>query len=170
MRRIVHDQRGVAAIEFGLVAGTLAFVMLNCTDAARFYVQRMQIENAARMGAQAAWNSCDVSKLPATTKCTGLNTAVTNAVQSTSLGTAVTVQGGSPTEGYYCVSSAGVLTLVSAVSAKPANCASVGSPTSQPGDYVKVSATFTYSPLFGGISVGSTLPTSITSTAMMRLQ
>ena len=170
MTRLARDQRGVAAIEFAMVAGTLAFAMLNCTDAARFYVQRMQMENAARMGAQAAWNSCDVGKLPATTNCTALTTAVTTAIQSTSLGTAVTLQSGSPSEGYYCVNGSGVLTLVSAVSAKPADCSSVGSPTSQPGDYVKISARFTYRPLFGGISVGSTLPTSITSTAMMRLQ
>lgn len=170
MITLARDERGVAAIEFALVAGTLVFVMLNCTDVARFYVQRMQMENAARMGAQAAWNSCDVSKLPATTDCPTLTTAVTTAVQSTSLGTAVTLQSGSPSEGYYCVNSSGVLTLVSAVSAKPANCSSVGSPTSQPGDYVKVIAKFTFTPLFGGISVASTMPTSITSTAMMRLQ
>ena len=91
MRMLARDQRGVAAVEFALVAGTLSFAMLNCTDVARFYVQRMQLENAARMGAQAAWNSCDTTKLPATTNCTALTTAVTTAVQSTSLGTAVTL-------------------------------------------------------------------------------
>jgi len=170
MRLLARNQRGVAAVEFALVAGTLSFAMLNCTDVARFYVQRMQLENAARMGAQAAWNSCDTTKLPATTNCTALTTAVTTAVQATSLGTAVTLQSGSPSEGYYCVNGSGVLTLVSAVSAKPTDCSSVGSPTSQPGDYIKVVAKFTFRPMFGGVSVGSTLPTSITSTAMMRLQ
>jgi hypothetical protein len=39
----------------------------------------------------------------------------------------------------------------------------------QPGDYIKVQTTFTYTPLFKGITVGSLLPTKITSTTYMRL-
>ena len=94
---------------------------------------------------------------------------MTTAVQSTSLGTKVTLQSGSPAEGYYCVNSSNALVYVSSVSSKPANCSSVGMASLQPGDYIKVQTTFTYTPLFKGITVGGLLPTTITSTTYMRL-
>jgi len=167
---LAGDQRGVAAVEFALVAGTLIFVILNCADVARFYLQRMQMQNATRMAVQAAWNSCDESKLPATVNCPGLATAVATAVKSTSLGTAVTLKAGSPSEGYYCVNNSGVLARVSDVSAKPSDCSSVGKPADQPGDYVQVQTQYSFKPMFGGLSIGATLPSTVTSTALMRLK
>jgi Flp pilus assembly protein TadG len=97
------DRRGVAAIEFAVFAGLISVGMLNVTDIAVYVFQRMQVEYATQAGAQAAWHTCDINHLPATNNCSGLSTAVQNAVQSTSLGTRVTLQSGSPSEGYYCV-------------------------------------------------------------------
>jgi Flp pilus assembly protein TadG len=169
-RRVLSDERGVAAIEFALIAGFLAMAMLNALDIARFFYQRMEVENASQMGAQSAWKTCDVSLLPASINCPNLVTAVTSAVQSTSLGTSVTLKAGSPEEGYYCLNGSNALVRVSDVSAKPTDCSSAGNASGSPADYIKVETSFTYTPLFGSLSVGSMLPTSITAMSLMRLQ
>ncbi len=163
------DRRGVAAIEFAIFASLISIGMLNVTDIAVYVYQRMQVEYATQAGAQAAWQTCSINQLPATTNCSGLNTAVTNAVQSTSLGTHVTLQSGSPSEGYYCVNSSGSLQRMSDVSSKPTDCSAAGVAGGQPADYISISTTFTYTPLFSGITAASVLPTPITRTALMRL-
>jgi Flp pilus assembly protein TadG len=163
------DRRGVAAIEFGLFAIFLSLALANVTDASFYIYQRMQAENATEVAAQAAWKTCDPSQLPATTNCSGLATAVQNAVQSTSLGTRVSLVSGSPSEGYYCVNSSNALQYVSSVSARPADCTAAGTPSLQPGDYIQVQTTFTFVPLFPGLSIASTFPTTINRTAIMRL-
>src|SRR5665811_1784665 len=81
---IRSDQRGTSAIEFSFFAGLLSLGMLNMTDVSIYLYQRMELENAAQMGVQAAWKTCDPNQLPATTNCPGLTSAITNAVQSTS--------------------------------------------------------------------------------------
>jgi len=167
---IRSDQRGTSAIEFSFFAGLLSLGMLNMTDVSIYLYQRLELENAAQMGVQAAWKTCDPNnnQLPATTNCPGLTTAITNAVQSTSLGTSV--QSGSPAEGYYCVNSSGALQYISAVSSKPADCTAAGMPSLQPADYIQITTKFAYAPLFPGITVAGTFATPITKTAMMRLQ
>jgi Flp pilus assembly protein TadG len=166
---IVHDKRGIAAVEFAIFASILSIAVLNVVDVSIYIYQRMQVENATQMGAQTAWKTCDTNHLPATTNCTGLTTAVQRAVQSTSLGTLVTLQSGSPSEGYYCVNSSNSLQYVSSVSSKPSDCSAAGMSSLQPGDYIQVSTTFTYAPLFGSLSVASQFTTPITRTALMRL-
>lgn len=168
-KAIWSDQRGVAAVEFGLFAIFLAVALANVTDTSIYIYQRMQVENATQVAVQAAWKACDPSQLPATTKCTGLTTALQNAIQSTSLGASITLVAGSPSEGYYCVNSSNALQRVSDVSSRPADCTAAGTPSLQPGDYIQVQTTFTYAPLFPGLSVSSTFPTPINRTAMMRL-
>ena len=163
------DQRGVAAVEFGLFAIFLSLAFVNVTDVSIYIYQRMQAENATQVGAQAAWKACDPSQLPATTNCSGLTTAVQNAVGSTSLGTSVSLISGSPSEGYYCVNSSNALQYVSSVSSKPADCTAAGMPSLQPGDYIQVQTTFPYAPLFPGLSVSGAFPTPINRTAIMRL-
>jgi Flp pilus assembly protein TadG len=163
------DQRGVAAIEFGLFAIFLSLALANVTDASFYIYQRMQAENATEVAVQAAWKTCDPSQLPATVNCPGLANAVQNAVQSTSLGTRVTQMSGSPSEGYYCVNSSNALQYVSNVSSKPADCSAAGMPSLQPGDYIQVQTSFTFVPLFPGVSIASTFPAQITRTSIMRL-
>src|SRR4051812_40734511 len=77
-RAIWIDQRGVAAIEFGFFAILLAAALANVTDVSIYVYQRMQVENATQIAAQAAWKACDLPQLPATTNCPGLATALTN--------------------------------------------------------------------------------------------
>ena len=163
------DRRGVAAVEFAIFAGLLIFATLNVAEISIYIYQRMQVENATEMAAQAAWKNCDLTMLPATTNCPALTKAVQNAMQSTSLGSSVALQSGSPSEGYYCVNSYGALEYVSNVTSKPADCSAVGMPSLQPADYIEIGTTFAYKPLFPGITVATTLPTPITKTAWMRL-
>jgi len=170
--RLRGDQNGTAALEFALVGMFLVVGLLNAVDVGYYTYQRMTVENAAQSGAQAAWKTCydPSSMLPATQNCTGLNTAITTAIQSSSLGTAVTLVSGYPAEGYYCVNTSGALQAVGSLSSKPANCSAAGNAALSPGDYIQVSVTYTYAPLFPGISVmGASGITSITMTAWMRL-
>ena len=145
--------------------------MLNTADVSIYIYKRMELENATQMGVQAAWKTCnEPTLLPATINCPGLTAAITSAVKSTSLAALVTLQFGSPAEGYYCLNSSGALQYVSAVtSSKPADCSAVGMSSLQPTDYIKVTTVFSYSPLFPGITVASAFTTPITKTAMMRL-
>jgi Flp pilus assembly protein TadG len=165
------DQRGASALEFALFAGILGFGLLNTADITMYIYKRMQVENATEMAVQAAWKACDPSQgfLPATTSCPGLTTAITNAVQSTALGNKVSISG-SPTEGYYCLNSSGALQYVSAVTSNPpADCSVTGLSGQQPADYIQITTTFSYAPLFPGVTVASAFTTPIVKTGMMRL-
>lgn len=164
------DQRGVAAIEFGLFSVLLFASLANVTDVSIYIYQRMQVETATEVAAQAALKTCGSSStLPATTNCANLLSAVQTAMQSTSLGTQVTLQNGSPSEGYYCVNSSGALQLVSNVSSKPADCSAAGTPSLKPGDYITIQTTFTYQPIFARLSVAAAFPSPITRSATLRL-
>jgi Flp pilus assembly protein TadG len=167
-----QDRRGVAAVEFSIAATLIIVGILNAVDLGLYEYRRMQVENAAQVGAQAAWKACyDTSAmLPATTKCSKLNDAITAAIQSTSLGTAVSVSSGYQTEGYYCVNTSGALQSVGSLSNKPANCSDAGDASALPGDYLQVSVTSAYTPLFSNLTVmGASGITSISMTSWMRL-
>ena len=167
--RLCKDVRGLAAIEFGLIAGFLAMAILNVTDVSVFLYDRLQVNDATQSGAQAAWQTCDLNHLPVTTKCPAMNAAVTAAVQSTSLGASVQLQSGYPSDGYYCVNTSGVLQYVSDYSAPPNNCSAAGNAGVAPAEYVQIQTTYTYTPVFPGLSVVSILPSTITSQAWVRL-
>lgn len=163
------DIRGLAAIEFGLIAGFLAMAVLNVTDISVFLYDTLQVNNATQMGAQAAWQTCDLNHLPVTTRCPAMSAAITAAVQSTSLGTAVQLQSGYPTDAFYCVNTSGALQWVSDYSSEPDNCSAAGNSGIAPGEYVQIQTTFTYAPIFTGLSIVSILPSAITSSAWVRL-
>lgn len=168
---LVRDKRGLAAIEFALIGGTLIFGLFNMIDFGRYLYAKMEVQNAAQMGVQLVWNTCNTPNLPATTACSNEPAALTTGVQSTSLGSAVTVVTGYPTEGWYCVNSSGALVSVGAITTtKPSDCSSVGVATNQPADYFVVQTTYTYAPLFSAFSVANVLPTPITATNYMRMQ
>ena len=163
------DKRGTSAIEFSLFAGLISVGLLNTVDISIYFYQQMEVANATRMGAQAAWKTCDTNSLPAIVNCSGLTTAITEAVQSTSLGKKITLQSGSPSEGYYCVDSADTLQYVGAVDSRPIDCSATGSPSLQPVDYIRVDTTYSFKPIFYGISIAGMLPTPIKQTAWIRL-
>jgi Flp pilus assembly protein TadG len=174
------DSRGVASIEFAFIATAVGVTLLNVSDVAIFMYDKLEVENATQMGAQAVYAACPWNQLPATVNCSGLTTAITAGIQSTSLGTAATLVSGYPTEAYYCVSG-GALTSVGAVSQvnsgvvtavpPPADCSAAGSSSTRPGDYLQIQVTYSFTPLFNGsLTVASLLPTTITNTAWVRLK
>jgi Flp pilus assembly protein TadG len=182
IRAYFRDQRGAAAVEFALMLGVFAIALPSVVDLGIYAYDTMQVQNSAQMGAQAVWAAC--GQLPATDAayCPTGQSAVNAAVARTSLGSAVTVS--SATEGYYCAGSGGALVnadpsgnnktgnfttpLDTALPTPPSTCPS-GSLTSAPGDYMSVTVSYTYSPVFSHASVASLLGTTITSTAWMRL-
>jgi len=172
LRLFDRDTRGAAAIEFALSGILVVAGLLNAVDVSYYMYRRMEVENAAQVGAQAAWKTCNdqTSMLPATKNCPGLNSAITASLHSTSLGTAVSLASGYPTEGYYCVNASNVLQSVGSLSSKPADCSAAGNASAQPGDYIQVRATYPYAPLFPGVSVMSAWGiSSITMTSWMRV-
>ena len=144
-----------------------------------------------------------VKTFPATKYCGSngddLNTAIFNGEHSTALGTAVTIGSSKAKEEFMCVSASGVLTDVSgtdgviatkttsgvtdidtggtdtvATMPTPADCTSVNAgDTAEPGDYVFVTVSYTFKPLFKGFSVVNLLggnPVTITQTSYTRLE
>jgi Flp pilus assembly protein TadG len=169
-RAFRKDSRGVAGIEFAVFAGLLCAAIVNVSDISIYLYKRMQVENAALMGTMSALKACDPSHLPATINCPGLTAAVIAAIQSTSLGNAVTLSGGTVSEGYYCINSSNALQYMSDVSqTKPADCSAAGMAALRPADYLQVRVTFTYSPIFAGLSVAGLFTTPITKSAMVRM-
>ena len=163
------DCRGVAGVEFALIGGFLCLAVVNVADIGIYLHKRMNVENAALVGAMSALKACDAVHLPATVNCPGLTAAVTTAIQSTSLGAAVTLSG-SVGEGYYCVSSSNTLQYVADVYSKPpSDCSVAGMPALRPADYVQIAVTFSYAPIFTGLSVAGLFATPITKTAMVRM-
>jgi Flp pilus assembly protein TadG len=173
-RRFCSEQRGAAAVEFALILTLMTVPILNVVDLAVYSWDKMQVDNAAQAAVQAAWVTCsDSSKIPATpnayANCSFMPTAVTQAAQSTSLGIGVTVT--STTENYYCVNTGSnlLVTVGTFPVTKPSDCSAVGSSSDTPGDYVLITVSYTYSPVFAAVSIASTLTTPITRQAWMRL-
>jgi Flp pilus assembly protein TadG len=172
VRSFCRDTRGVAAIEMALASLMLILGVLNVVDFGVYAFKKMEVANAAQVGAQTAWKKCDdpSTMLPATLNCAGLNAAITTAIQSMSLGTGVTLAAGYPLEGYYCLNASGALQVVGSLSSKPVDCSAAGNPGVAPGDYIQVAVTYKYVPLFANLTVMAALKiSSITTTSWMRL-
>jgi Flp pilus assembly protein TadG len=167
--RFGADARGLVAIEFAITSTMLVFGLLNAVDLGYYIYRQMEVENAADVGAQIASKTCDQNVLPATTKCSGLSAAITSAIQNTSLGTAVSLASGYPTEGYYCTNASNALQYVSDVSSKPSNCSAAGNASASPADYLQVQVTAPYQALFGFSVMGVLGWTSISTTSWMRM-
>ena len=170
--RLLRDKAGVASVEFAFVAGVLMIALLNGLEFARWSFEKMETANAVHSATQAVWTACDTNHLPAKTNCTGLTNAITNGLKSTSLGTAVTLSTTYPTEAYYCVNGSNALQQVAVyTAAKPSDCSAAGDATRVPGDYVAITATYAYTPLFGSpLTFGNLLPSTITASGFIRLQ
>jgi hypothetical protein len=169
-------------VEFALWLLLLAYPTLNVVDLGFYVFKTMQVRQAAQAGAQTAESICGYNgKSPAATACTSLTTTlITNSVQSTSLGTGVTLS--SANEGWYCNNTSGALVLASGTSTwaavggtaatEPSSCnATVTGDTDLPGDYVLVSVSYAYVPLLKGAALLNVLTSNstITQTAYMRI-
>lgn len=143
LSQLFFDDKGTAAIEFGLVATFLSFLLLGLTDFGMGYWEQMQVGNAARAGAEYAiangWNQ------------SGITTAVTSA---TGLGSITATP--APTQTCGCPSvTAGITT---------ATCRSSCAGGGTAGTYVTVNARASYSFIvpYAGIASPLTLTASTT--------
>ena len=176
LRRYRRDQKGAAAVEFALVLTLLTVPVLNVVDLAMYAWDRMQLDNAAQIAVQAAWATCSTNaNRPASpnsyANCAGMPGAVTLAAQSTSLGTNVTWV--LTSEAYYCITTGGALVFAAAATATPPSDCSKnglgGQASDVPGDYVQITTSYPFTPIFPAVSIASTLTSPIRRTAWMRL-
>lgn len=170
MRRLCdlgRDETGVAAVEVALVGSLLVTAMFNVVEVGRYSYVATQVTAASQAGAQAVLVTCTSAQTPVSTNCPSATAAINNALQGTTLGTGVT-QPSALTERWYCVSSAGDLQDMAPAASKPSNCAGAGG-SGLPGLYVKVQATYTYQPMFPGLTVVATLPATVSRSAWMRV-
>jgi Flp pilus assembly protein TadG len=193
LQAYLADASGAATVEFALALVFLTIPMLSIVDVGVYTYDKLQLENAGQMAAQTAWAICSsYAYRPVTVNCnntknstetaspTNAQTAIASAVQQTALGSQVTVS--SILESYDCVSSTGVLTQMAdcgsgssactgtfsspITTTMPSACATSGKTTwaTAPTDYLAVTVSFTYKPMFPGVSVASLLPATMTKT------
>lgn len=143
-RRLWRSQDGVSAIEFAIVGGALALLLLGILDFGIGYWEKTQLQDAAQAGAQfAARSGYDSASIQA---------AVTNA-------TTLSGVQASPAPSQFC----GCPSITSGVSS--ATCASTcPSDGSTAGTYVTVNAQVSYQTLFAwpGVANPMTLASSVT--------
>ncbi len=180
--RFAAGEVGASAVELVVTLTLLVIPLINVADLANYAYRKMQVENAAQVGAHAAWTTCtDEDHWPATdtAKCPAFAQAVAKAVTATSLGGGVALAANSPTEGYYCSTTSGALVLVSTLgvtgtppTGQPATCAGVtnaADANAKPGDYVAVTVSYPYAPIFSLVSFASMLKSPVTKTSWVRL-
>lgn len=170
LRCIAADCSGVAATEAAILLSFLAIVSLNGVELARWAYTRMQVANAAQMAVAAAYKACDTKHLPATINCPDLGAAISRSLASTSLGSAVQQDAGSPVDGYYCINTSGAFVASGTLATHPADCSAVGDATHAPANYLTVNVTMAYTPLASAVTIGSLLPARIKASSTMRMQ
>ena len=169
--RFAAETSGAAASEFVLILPAAALILVNVVDVASYTWSKMQVDLAAHEAVGAARVLCDKdAELPATTECDSLSTKMTAAAQSTSLGSKVSVA--DTAEAYFCANDDGQLQQVATVDGTPpADCSdTTDGSLASPGLYISTKASYSFTPIFPGASVTSTMPDIITRTAWLRLQ
>ena len=135
LQPFAKSESGAAAVEFIFAFALLTVPVVNVIDLAFYAFNWMQTQNAAQMGAQAAFSNCNTANsLPATTNCAGSNSAnnitfydaVSQGIQESALNGSVTLVGSTVGDGYYCTTSADALTLVSAQGTAYSDAGTVG--------------------------------------------
>lgn len=177
LQRFGRDVKGAAAAEFTLVAVLLAYVLINVGDLGVYVYDKMQVESAAQASVESLWAQCAPATNGApdvTDNCSNVASIVTKGAQQTSLGTNVSASiASSPGEGWYCSSknaSATLTRLTTSIKSSQPTCTSiVSTDTSNAGDYVPITATYTFTPIFPGATVSSLLPSTIAQTVWIRV-
>jgi Flp pilus assembly protein TadG len=122
LRSYARSERGASAVELAFALFLLTIPILNVVDLAFYAFNWMQTQNAAQMGAQAAFSNCNsANTLPAATNCYGaynsadnltLYDVVTQGIQESALNSSVAVNNSVVVDGYYCSTTSNVLTQV----------------------------------------------------------
>jgi Flp pilus assembly pilin Flp len=168
LRQFGADERGVAAIEMALVGTLLAGALLNVAEVSRYAYLAMEVNAAAQAGAQAAIVKCNPTETPVTINCPEVDDAIETAITGTSLGERITLK--APVdEAWYCLTPAGDLQEMGPPDEKPEDCEEAGVPAGRPALYVRLQTTFTYEPMFPGLTIVQSFAETIERSAMMRL-
>lgn len=141
LRTYIHDDGGVAAIEFAVIAGMLVMMLVLLTDLGLGVSAKIEVENAAQYGAQYAFNNGYDAN------------AIQSAVQdSSSLGNLNVT----PASFCGCPGGSGVTPQT--------DCGAPCGDGSLPGQFVSVSVTHTYVPVvpYPGLQTGYTLSSQST--------
>ncbi len=180
LTRLARDARGAAALEIAIWTTVIVVPVFSAVDIGVYTYRKMQVEAAAQAAVAAAWRFCDTgAELPAVQNCyTGAETLVVRmrrAAQNTSLGTNITLTNANITDGWYCRNGSGDLALQGSTatiggSLSPTSAPTCPSSTTKAGEYIKATTTYTYTPIFSGLSVASLLGTSVSKTAWIRLR
>jgi Flp pilus assembly protein TadG len=159
------DRRGAAAAEFAMVGAVLGFILMNVVDVGMYVYEKMEVQNAAQTASEAVLANCEANAPDVTANCKSLSAYVSTAVHGTSLG--ANVSAGATTEKWQCDVS-GALSDPDSGSTISGTAPGCGG-TTVAGDYVTTSATYTYHPVFGHLSVVSLLSSAITGSATIRV-
>lgn len=154
--KIFLDTSGAAAVEFALWLSILVYPLLNAFDIGLYIFQRMELENAAQMSAQAIFTGCGQnagSTVTLSTNCSNFTTYRDSGAHGTSLGSSVSA---TTDEGAYCTTGSGT-----AATLTTSGCSTTG-------HYVIVTATYTFTPLFRIATVASLLSTNLSRSYWIR--
>lgn len=173
-----REVRGAAAAEFALVSALFVYMLGNVVDVGIYAYDKMQVANAGQSLAETILANCPSVYTPVIYACETsvnpegplTNAKITTAIQESSLGSAVTYD--SIAEGYYCVDTTGSLVAANTMSSSSsaANCNTyVTGDVKTAGDYVHFTASASYTPLFGHLSVAGLLPRTISKAIWIRV-
>ena len=154
-----REERGAAAVEFTAWMVIILWPLLNVVDLGLYVYQKMQVNNAGQAAVAQVFNNCGQTTVsPILTNCS--STKVTNGANS---GAYSTTLGNSVTVAYKTECVGGTLKTGGdpSVTACPSGMST--------GDYIGVTVSYTYQPLFRNVTVTSILNSSMGSIAWMRM-
>ena len=168
LARLARDERGVAAIEAAAVGSLLSVTLLNAVEIGRYAYTTTQVAAAAQAGAQGALIACPTDKTPATLECPELQTAVTTALQGSSLGDDIR-RHGDLHEAWQCINASGQLQEMASAGSRPDDCSGAGDPAQKPGLYLRVQTEYQYQPIFPGLTLAQGFDSVIIRSAWIRM-
>lgn len=167
---LLRDCGGTVAAETAMVAGVLGILTAQVLDYGWYTYCSLQVKMAAHAAAAEAAVLCDTEdELPATINCDpDLKDKMEAAANEVSIGGTITIT--EPDEGYFChdPSANNALVEMGDASNKPANCEPHSS-TEEPADFVFITASYDFSPMFPGLSAISYADGTITADGWMRV-
>lgn len=177
-RAFRRDHSGSVGAEMAVVGGFLAILIAQILDFGWMAYCSVQVRTAAQAAAAEAASLCqEETDLPATVNCEttqsiNLQDKMEDAANRVSIGdeSVPRIVISNPSEGYFChdASANNALVEVGTLASPPADCTAFGS-GEEPGNYIYVTATYTFTPMFPGLSVAGAIANPITAQGWMRL-
>ena len=156
---LARDRRGMSAVEFGLAAPVSLAMLTPVIDLGLAFSQQIKLNQAIEAGAQYA----TANPYNGTTWATNVSTAITNAQPSLSFTPSVGA------ESCGCPNSTSTAIVTGATYGTPPTCSTASCPdNSNPGYYVTISGSITYTSVMPYSILGSTA--TLSRQAIVRVQ